>query len=76
MKDEDFLKALEKRADETSHLAGDWGSSEKWVRYLSGWLGVHPWRLLVPVSVILAGVLMFLGRASSVKLVGWLQGLF
>ena len=77
MKNEDkFLEQLELRAKETSEVAGEWGLLRGPVQIFSGCLRVHPWRLLVPVSILAVGFLMFVVRGYSVKLVSWMQGLF
>lgn len=74
--EDEFLNQLQLRAQETSQVAGKWEGSERWVKIIAQWLGVNPWRVLIPISIILAGVLMFVFRGQSVKLVSWLQGLY
>lgn len=77
MKNEsDFLKELELRAQETHQLAGNWNGLEKYIKLFSGWLGINPWRVFIPISIATALFMMYLFRGYTVSLVSWMQALF
>lgn len=52
MKENEFLLELEKRADEQKQLMEKF-SRKNIVFSLSLWLGEHPWRIILPLSIIM-----------------------
>lgn len=51
-----FIAELEKKAKEQHKLASTQMIPE-WARGLGVWLAVNPWRVIVPLSVVVYGVL-------------------
>lgn len=72
--DADFLRMLEERVAEnrveTSHLSGSL------LRELAAWLGVHPWKVLIPLAVVVSLGLAVVLRGWLLVLVSMLQGGF
>lgn len=56
MKQHEFLKILEERAIEQEKLINDM-IFPKVFASVALWLGNHPWRLFIPISVILTLIL-------------------
>lgn len=56
MNEHDFLKLLEERAKEQEKLINGM-YFPKFFTSVALWLGNHPWRLLIPTSVILTLIL-------------------
>lgn len=50
-KEREFLKLIEKKAYEDRELISG-GVLPYWAKFLGGWLGVNPWRAIVPLSII------------------------
>lgn len=72
MEEKKFLEMLEDRVSENTGREG-WGRFNGFVRYAAEWLGVHPWRVMGPVSVLVALGLAVVFRGWLVRLVEVLQ---
>lgn len=71
MQEKQFLQLLEARAGEYKHHVED--SNWLVMRLLASWLGVHPWRVIVPIAILGGLVLAVLLRGWLLVLVSTLQ---
>ncbi len=75
-REKDFLDLLDKRAVENRTDVNKWGKLTPWIRRSAYVIGVNPWKVIVPVSIILSlGAAVWL-RGGWVSLASWLQGMF
>lgn len=68
----EFLRELEQRASEEQRLLGT-EVLPRWARGLGDWLVVNPWRVLVPIAVIVYALLRV---AWGVSMSEFILGLF
>ncbi len=65
MNEHEFLKTLEERAQEQEKILKKMFLPKVFIS-VSSWLGNHPWRILIPFSIILTLILHFiLGKNYS-----------
>ncbi len=73
MKEREFLKLLEARAEEVRQLR-ETGILPDWAGFLGEWLGVNPWRVIGLVAVVVyVGLRLVLGegfREGVLKIFG------
>ena len=68
-----FLKLLDQRADEYRTTSRDRLTEHPWYKLAAGWLGVSPWRVIIPVAFATSVFLMLIFRGWAIKGVSWLQ---
>ncbi len=60
----EFLQLLEKRAKEEEKVVKS-GILPRWAAVVGTWMGVNPWRLLIPVSILLyIGIRLVAGEGA------------
>ncbi|MDO8621453.1 MAG: hypothetical protein Q7R31_04220 [Candidatus Levybacteria bacterium] len=65
MNEHEFLKTLEERAQEQEKILRSMFLPKVFLS-VSSWLGNHPWRILIPLSIIFTLILHFiLGKNYS-----------
>ncbi|MEK7450964.1 MAG: hypothetical protein AAB662_03455 [Patescibacteria group bacterium] len=65
MNEHEFLKTLEERAKEQEKILRQMFLPKVFIS-VSSWLGNHPWRILIPLSIILTLIFHFLlGKTYS-----------
>lgn len=65
MNEHEFLKTLEERAQEQEKILRKMFLPKVFLS-VSSWLGNHPWRILIPLSIILTLIFHFLlGKTYS-----------
>lgn len=74
MQEKQFLRLLEERAEEYKEHPRDAEGGA--VKILSSWLGVHPWRVIVPAAILGGFGMAVLLRGWLLVLVSKLQGGF
>jgi hypothetical protein len=67
----DFISELEQRAGVEEESGKGW--LERMIRRMAGWVGVEPWRVMVPISILVAIGALVLLRSWVVGVVSLLQ---
>lgn len=73
MKERDFILELEKRAKEEETLIKRMSMSKTFV-YLSLWFGKHPWRIIIPFSILLTIIFRLIFGKTYFELILWIFG--
>lgn len=71
----DFLQLLEERASQEKKIVQS-GILPSWAASFGEWLGVNPWRLLVPSAVVIYLLLRVVGGETTREVVLALFGGF
>lgn len=73
MKEYEFLLELEKRAEEQKKFVEKFSKSN-FIFSLSLWLGEHPWRIILPLSIIFTIIFHFFLGEKYFEGILWIFG--